>query len=487
MADAQEEHKQRPEADESNKSKFVLGDKMLKSIAQFGALSGVCYVVSLLLVAIGLIGTAATLGNGLSDGQYVVLEPAANASESKGIFRTYRIVERDYKRWGVDIGAVNFGEADVASADADASVQAGLDGGIETLFAFNATTQNSLQKGTGVSTNEGDVYAYAYAEAAEFENVAGKLAVMVLAFIVLKSFAALDFLQKIAELLLNDSNEDTRVDKTTIKFLEAFKVWRVKDLIISSQFMGPIACAAVGGLVDLGQGLACSWLPNLYIYPLSSIKPDDNFINLASFDFDDDRLFYICGGFTYFALVALVLAVADKAVMCFQRGAAIGGEEGHSYTDYHLETGGCLLERCMQDVHREHANVRQRKRVWALLVFRLILGFLRLSLLACLVAVFACFVYYMQIGFKMVIAFDFSLYGTLSVRYGLVAWACVLRFLLPVIILVDFFLLCAKLAYALHHIVGFLWAYLPCADDDSEPPGRPVSDAVGAGNGGFGG
>merc|ERR1712113_364585 len=107
--------------------------------------------------------------------------------------------------------------------------------------------------------------------------------------------------------------------------------------------------------------------------------------------------------------------------------------------------------------------------MWFLLSFRLTLGFLRCSLLAFLIAVVACFVYYLQIGFKMVFAFDFSLYATLSVRYNLVAWARVLRFLLPVIILIDFFLVCGKLAYAVYHILRFFWAYLPCSDGDPEP------------------
>merc|ERR1712048_1340398 len=104
---------------------------------------------------------------------------------------------------------------------------------------------------------------------------------------------------------------------------------------------------------------------------------------------------------------------------------------------------------------------------------------LRLSLLACLAAVVACFVYYMQFGFKMVLAFDFSLYGTLSIRYNLVAWACILRFMMPLIILVDFFLLCGKFGYAVWEVVSFLWTYLPCSDEDqgsSEP--RPSDSSV---------
>merc|ERR1712178_240984 len=109
--------------------------------------------------------------------------------------------------------------------------------------------------------------------------------------------------------------------------------------------------------------------------------------------------------------------------------------------------------------------------VWHLLVLRLIMCMLRLSLLACLAAVVACFVYSIQFGFKMVLAFDFSLYGTLSVRYNLVAWATVLRFMLPLIILVDFLLLCGKFGYAFYQGITFLWEYLPCSKEDSGDSG----------------
>merc|ERR1712178_361585 len=106
--------------------------------------------------------------------------------------------------------------------------------------------------------------------------------------------------------------------------------------------------------------------------------------------------------------------------------------------------------------------------VWHLLVLRLIMCMLRLSLLACLAAVVACFIYFMQFGFKMVLALDFSLYGTLSVRYNLVAWACVLRFMLPLIILVDSFLLCGKFGYAVYELIKFFRAYLPADQQDSD-------------------
>merc|ERR1712178_12579 len=144
----------------------------------------------------------------------------------------------------------------------------------------------------------------------------------------------------------------------------------------------------------------------------------------------------------YFVTVAISLAAIDKAVVVFQRRAADKAAQGLDHADYHMETGGCLLGRCLQDAQKPKAEATQNKRVWHLLVLRLILCMFRLSLLACLAAVVACFVYYMQIGFKMVLAFDFSLYGTLSIRYNLVAWACILRFMMPLIILVDFFLLC---------------------------------------------
>merc|ERR1711907_560592 len=198
------------------------------------------------------------------------------------------------------------------------------------------------------------------------------------------------------------------------------------------------------------------------------IKPDDKFINLASIQFDDDRLFYICAGFAYFTAVAISLAVFDKAVQVFQRRAAKEGDKECDYTDYHMETGGCLLGRCIRDAPKPETEASQKKRFWSLLVLRLIMCMLRLSLLACLAAVVACFVYYMQFGFKMVLAFDFSLYGTLSVRYNLVAWSCVLRFMLPLIILVDSCLLCGKFGYAVYSGIIFFWEYLPWSSDQKE-------------------
>merc|ERR1711988_1538832 len=296
--------------------------------------------------------------------------------------------------------------------------------------------------------------------------------------LILKTFATCDFLQKLIELMANNATSDDTNDNKAhmqedeLNCMKAIKIWRVKDLILSSQFMGENACAAAGGLIDVCQGLACSWLPNVYVFPLSSIKPDDKFINLASIQFDDDRLFYICAGFAYFTAVAISLAVFDKAVVVFKRRAAKEGDKKRDHTAYHMETGGCLLGRCIRDAPKPETEASQNKRVWHLLVLRLIMCMLRLSLLACLAAVVACFVYYMQFGFKMVLAFDFSLYGTLSVRYNLVAWATVLRFMLPLIILVDFLLLCGKFGYAVYQGITFLWVYLPCSKDDSSGPGE---------------
>merc|ERR1711988_1570235 len=294
--------------------------------------------------------------------------------------------------------------------------------------------------------------------------------------LILKTFATCDFLQKLIELMANNATSDDTNDNKAhmqedeLNCMKAIKIWRVKDLILSSQFMGENACAAAGGLIDVCQGLACSWLPNVYVFPLSSIKPDDKFINLASIQFDDDRLFYICAGFAYFIAVAISLAVFDGAVVVFKDHAAKEGDK--KFADYHMETGGCLLGRCIRDAPKPETEAPQNKRVWHLLVLRLIMCMLRLSLLACLAAVVACFVYYMQFGFKMVLAFDFSLYGTLSVRYNLVAWACVLRFMLPLIILVDFFLLCGKFGYSFYQGIAFLWEYLPCSKEDSSGPGE---------------